>query len=115
MLPDLIDRANIPYRTNLTLENCKKLSSILGKEKSTSLIELANRLSLSSRNAKKKKVLHGDLYARHLLIQNGKIAGIIDWGDMHIGDVAVDLAILRAIFSSTNILQGQCTNPRKPI
>ena len=39
-------------------------------------------------------VVHGDLYARHILIgDDRRAAGIIDWGDVHLGDPAVDLAI----------------------
>ncbi|MGC1854677.1 MAG: phosphotransferase [Candidatus Aquirickettsiella sp.] len=38
--------------------------------------------------------VHGDLYSRHLLIDSQKnISGIIDWGDIHIGNAAVDLAL----------------------
>jgi len=37
---------------------------------------------------------HGDLYARHLLVDEaGALAGVIDWGDVHLGDPAVDLAL----------------------
>ncbi|MBI1311427.1 phosphotransferase [bacterium] len=36
--------------------------------------------------------LHGDLHARNVLVQNGSISGIIDWGDLTAGDVATDLA-----------------------
>jgi aminoglycoside phosphotransferase (APT) family kinase protein len=37
---------------------------------------------------------HGDLYARHLLVDDlGAPCGVIDWGDLHVGDPAVDLAI----------------------
>jgi aminoglycoside phosphotransferase (APT) family kinase protein len=36
---------------------------------------------------------HGDLYARHLLLDDaGAACGVIDWGDLHHGDVAVDLS-----------------------
>lgn len=39
-------------------------------------------------------LVHGDLYVRHLLISDGhQLAGVIDWGDVHVGDPAVDLAI----------------------
>lgn len=39
-------------------------------------------------------LVHGDLYARHLLVdETGRLAGVIDWGDIHVGDPAVDLAI----------------------
>jgi aminoglycoside phosphotransferase (APT) family kinase protein len=37
-------------------------------------------------------VVHGDLYARHLLLDTGKrLSGVIDWGDLHYGHAAVDL------------------------
>lgn len=36
--------------------------------------------------------VHGDLYARHLLVEEG-LVGVIDWGDLHAGDPAVDLSI----------------------
>lgn len=36
--------------------------------------------------------VHGDLHAQNVLVRNGAIAGIIDWGDMTAGDPATDLA-----------------------
>jgi aminoglycoside phosphotransferase (APT) family kinase protein len=37
---------------------------------------------------------HGDLYTRHLLVDSsGAPTGIIDWGDIHCGEPALDLAI----------------------
>lgn len=37
---------------------------------------------------------HGDLYARHILIGDGRrVCGVIDWGDVHLGDPAIDLSI----------------------
>lgn len=39
-------------------------------------------------------VVHGDFYVRHILINEGKeLAGVIDWGDIHLGDPAIDLAV----------------------
>jgi aminoglycoside phosphotransferase (APT) family kinase protein len=38
-------------------------------------------------------VVHGDLYARALLVDGGDLAGVIDWGDLHLGDPALDLAV----------------------
>lgn len=38
---------------------------------------------------------HGDLYARHVLVDDSqRLCGVIDWGDVHVGDPAVDLAIV---------------------
>ncbi|HWD40926.1 MAG TPA: phosphotransferase, partial [Fimbriimonas sp.] len=38
--------------------------------------------------------VHGDLYAKHLIVGDDRqIAGVIDWGDVHVGDPALDIAI----------------------
>jgi aminoglycoside phosphotransferase (APT) family kinase protein len=37
---------------------------------------------------------HGDLYSRHVLVDaGGAPCGVIDWGDVHVGDAAVDLGV----------------------
>lgn len=42
-------------------------------------------------------IVHGDLYVRHLLLDpQNKLCGIIDWGDIHLGNRAVDLAIVHS-------------------
>jgi aminoglycoside phosphotransferase (APT) family kinase protein len=39
-------------------------------------------------------LVHGDLYARHLLVgDDGALGGVIDWGDVHLGHRALDLSI----------------------
>lgn len=39
-------------------------------------------------------IVHGDFYVRHLLVdKNHHLVGVIDWGDIHLGDPAIDLAI----------------------
>ena len=38
--------------------------------------------------------LHGDLHAGNLLVDDGVITGVIDWGDMTRGDRATDLATI---------------------
>jgi aminoglycoside phosphotransferase (APT) family kinase protein len=39
-------------------------------------------------------IVHGDFYVRHLLVdEKHHLAGVIDWGDIHLGDPAIDLAI----------------------
>lgn len=39
-------------------------------------------------------ITHGDLYARHLLLdERAALVGVIDWGDAHRGDPAVDLSL----------------------
>jgi aminoglycoside phosphotransferase (APT) family kinase protein len=38
--------------------------------------------------------VHGDLYARHLLVdEHHTVTGVLDWGDVHLGDPAIDLTL----------------------
>lgn len=39
-------------------------------------------------------VVHGDLYPRHVLVHDGIVAGVIDWGDVHLGHPAMDLSLM---------------------
>jgi aminoglycoside phosphotransferase (APT) family kinase protein len=48
------------------------------------------------------KWLHGDLHPRNILVENGVITGIIDWGDITSGDIATDLASIWMLFSERN-------------
>ena len=42
--------------------------------------------------------VHGDLYARHLLLdERSALTGVIDWGDVHRGDPAVDLSVVHEV------------------
>lgn len=43
-------------------------------------------------------VLHGDLYPRHVLADQRQVTGVIDWGDVLVGDPAVDLSIAYTFF-----------------
>jgi aminoglycoside phosphotransferase (APT) family kinase protein len=41
------------------------------------------------------RVVHGDLYARHILLdRSNRLRGVIDWGDVHYGHPAVDLSVV---------------------
>lgn len=48
------------------------------------------------RQARADTLVHGDLHARQLLFEGGALCGAIDWGDVHRGDPAVDLAVAHA-------------------
>lgn len=54
------------------------------------IIQLAINTSVTARNT----LVHGDFYFRNFLICNNlRLAGVIDFGDMHLGHRAVDLAV----------------------
>jgi aminoglycoside phosphotransferase (APT) family kinase protein len=42
----------------------------------------------------KPALLHADLGPDHLLVRDGRLAGVIDWGDARLGDPALDYAWL---------------------
>ena len=46
------------------------------------------------------RLCHGDLYARHLVVDERALKGVIDWGDVHSGCPSKDLAILYALSPS---------------
>jgi len=50
------------------------------------------RKALDAPLAQDRMWLHGDFHARNVLVKDGAISGIIDWGDITAGDVATDLA-----------------------
>lgn len=57
-------------------------------------------LALSAPESAQACWLHGDLHARNILVHNGAISGIIDWGDITAGDAATDLAAIWMLFES---------------
>lgn len=46
--------------------------------------------------------LHGDMHAQNVLSRDGKLAGVIDWGDMCSGDAAVDLGAVWGVLGHTS-------------
>lgn len=61
------------------------------------LLDDAERLPPASRT----RVLHGDLHARHVIVDREKrVSGVIDWGDVCVGDPSIDLSIAYGSFSS---------------
>lgn len=43
-------------------------------------------------------LVHGDLYSKHLLFNDKKLSGIIDWGDVGINHSVIDLSSLYSMF-----------------
>ena len=43
-------------------------------------------------------LVHGDLHFRHVLVEGGRLTGVIDWGDVCRADPAVDLSLVWSFF-----------------
>jgi len=48
------------------------------------------------------KWIHGDLHPRNILVENGAITGIIDWGDITSGDTATDISSIWMLFGDSH-------------
>jgi aminoglycoside phosphotransferase (APT) family kinase protein len=91
--PDEIGRLDAAKRLPLTRERLLTLETARIGGARTAVEWLAANPPEPLENSQ-RCVVHGDLYARHVLLECGqKAAGIIDWGDVHLGDPALDITI----------------------
>jgi aminoglycoside phosphotransferase (APT) family kinase protein len=73
-------------------ERLRSLAPALGGFAVEGLADLAERLDVAPARAGSPGWVHGDLYARHLLVDDQRrLCGVIDWGDVHLGGTAIDL------------------------
>jgi len=42
-------------------------------------------------------LVHGDLHQRHVLVEEDRLAAVIDWGDACFGDPSIDLQRVRCL------------------
>ena len=66
-------------------------------------VDAAWRAALATRPATDMRWLHGDLHPRNVLVRDGALAAIIDWGDITSGDVATDLAAFWMLFDDASV------------
>jgi aminoglycoside phosphotransferase (APT) family kinase protein len=57
-------------------------------------VATVRHLAETAPHAGPPRLVHGDLYVRHLLLDEARApCGVIDWGDVHAGDPALDLSL----------------------
>ena len=72
------------------LVDCARLGLIESAEPWAAIVANAPRDWIPGRGT----LVHGDLYARHVLVDDEDApCGVIDWGDVHLGEPAVDLGL----------------------
>jgi aminoglycoside phosphotransferase (APT) family kinase protein len=69
------------------LERLRSRTELVTRE-----VEDAWEAALAAPPSTEARWLHGDLHAQNVLVDEGEISGVIDWGDVTAGDVATDLA-----------------------
>ena len=97
--PDTIGRLDLHKRVPRAREHLEKVSHLGLVDEPGSLETVLDETEhwleahrVSSPVA--PSLVHGDFDSRHLLVDGqGEPCGVIDWGDVHVGDPAVDLAI----------------------
>jgi aminoglycoside phosphotransferase (APT) family kinase protein len=61
-----------------------------GSDRVEEILDEAARLPSSGTEV----VVHGDLHQRHVLVDAGRLAAVIDWGDVCVGDPSIDLQLV---------------------
>lgn len=89
-------RLNVKHRISRCEENLSHyekyfLEAGFDKQTITEIIEFLSHFKFKDT---KKSFLHGDLYSRHIIVnpENLLPSGLIDWGDVHVGNPGIDLA-----------------------
>jgi aminoglycoside phosphotransferase (APT) family kinase protein len=95
--PDELGRLNLERRIPQVSEHLDRLPAA-GVDFDAASLQTILSCSRKCRTAIASCLVHGDLYVRHLIVdETGWLTGIIDWGDVHVGDPAVDLAIAHGV------------------
>lgn len=94
-------RLNVVQRTEKIKETLEKYADyyIDNGFEIESLLSRMNYFKNLNTGCKEPSYIHGDLYAKHIIINNGLPTGLIDWGDLHIGHPGIDLSVGIMIFS----------------
>ena len=91
---DEIGKTNLKRRATRIKERLTKHSGDFDGGTISNLIALSVELAETPPLHREKCWIHGDLYPAHFLIDvSGNVSGVIDWGDLHFGDPALDLSI----------------------
>lgn len=89
---DNLARTDIPGRRSRALDRLER-AAVLGLLPDISPFR-DHLLEMESMDCFELRLVHGDLYSRHLLVDDHEdVTGVIDWGDVHRGHPAIDLAI----------------------
>lgn len=97
---DPIGRLDVPNRWPKVYANLQRIEELKLFKDTKILFEVLNSLKQVRSTPGNLVVCHGDLYSKHLLVDTERqLCGVIDWGDVHLGNPAVDLAIVFSFLS----------------
>lgn len=84
-----------------------RLERLAGHPAVTAAVREAWQAGLDAAPAATACWVHGDLHARNVLVASGRLAAVIDWGDICRGDPATDLAAVWMLLDSAEV-RRQC-------
>lgn len=91
---DEISRSDLTKRFAMIEERLSVSSAMFAQFDVRHILSTAERLARSGPWEKDTVWVHGDAYAAHFLVDDSlNITGVIDWGDCHLGDPALDLSV----------------------
>ena len=101
--PDTLGRLDLERRARQTCEHFTRAADLGLIDDPAPWTRLLDRLLPQCPPPREACLVHGDLYSRHVIVDERPsadvvLAGVIDWGDVHVGDPAVDLACAWSLF-----------------
>ena len=78
-------------RTQRLHEHLDQLHGVVNRER---VLALWDRLVVTARSSGPPMWIHGDLHSGNLLINNGELSAVLDFGDIAAGDPATDLSVM---------------------
>lgn len=92
--PDTLDRMDFTKRGPETRQRLEEMQQFGYENLSAAQSLLDDFIATPAGERPAPVLVHGDLYARHILVDGaGRPCGVIDWGDVHVGDRSLDLSI----------------------
>jgi len=92
----------LAHRDAAVTERLERLKTLSAAQLPVAVIQQLWQAALAAPVAARSVWLHGDLHARNVLVKDGKLAAIIDWGDITAGDAATDLASFWMLFADAS-------------
>jgi aminoglycoside phosphotransferase (APT) family kinase protein len=105
---DTIRRLDIKYRSRRTIEYLARAVDLGLIENLRPWELLLEHVIPLCRQPRSVCLVHGDLYSRHVIVksadnggdQDARLADVIDWGDLHVGEPAIDLSCAWSLFDT---------------
>lgn len=96
---DPFAKADLARHLPLFAERLAALADVVSASDRAAAHDLAAELVATPLYSGPPRWVHGDLYGRHVVVaDDGAPTGVIDWGDLHLGDPALDLSVAWQLF-----------------